>query len=227
MRKYLTSFVLLVGAAVGYASPFSDAFAPLKKVDTAAEKADFARYRSDLLAVIEKRDAAALKGYLSPEIHYSFGLAKPGIAGFYSVWKPTQKTSQLWTELGQVVSNGGSFGKNGQFTAPSWYANWPSGKDESEWGVISDAAVPVYFEPKAGSKTLPEIGKCWVQINQNGDNQKDQKYTCIDLPKEMQNPFKVESAFVKSEQVHRLLDYRAVFAKRKGRWEMTSFVAGD
>lgn len=43
----------------------------------------------------------------------------------------------------------------------------------------------------------------------------------------MQNPFKVESVFLKSEQVHHLLDYRAIFAKRKGRWEMTTFIAGD
>ena len=76
--KKLIPFLLLLGVAV-YASPFSDAFDPLKLVDRAAEKPDFARYRSDLLKVVEKRDAQALKAYLSPQIHYSFGLEKPGV----------------------------------------------------------------------------------------------------------------------------------------------------
>ena len=227
MRNSLIALVLLGSVAMGYASPFSEAFTPLKKIDRAADHADFAKYRSDLLRVIQRRDAEALKAYLSPVIHYSFGIEKPGIPGFYSVWKPAQKTSGLWKELAQVVGNGGSFDKNGQFTAPSWYANWPEGRDESQWGVVSDPTVPVYFEPKATGKQLPEIGNCWVQINQNEANQKDPKFLCIDLPKSMQNPYKVESVFVKSDKVHRLLDYRAVFAKNQGRWQMVSFLAGD
>lgn len=227
MRNYWIPLLFVASVAIVSASPFSEAFTPVQKTDQAATKPDFAQYRAGLEKVIQNRDAEGLKAYLSPQIHYSFGLEKPGIPGFYAVWKPTSKNSQLWKELGQVVRNGGSFAKNGEFTAPSWYANWPQGKDESEWGVISDAAVPVFFEPKSTSKTLPDIGNCWVQINQNEANQRDRNFTCIDLPKSMQNPYKVESVFVKSEQVHRLLDYRAVFAKNKGRWQMVSFVAGD
>lgn len=227
MRNYILPFVVVFGMAIGYASPFSDAFQPLKVMDGAASKADFARYRADLLRVIGQRDAEALKSFLSPQIHYSFGVEKPGIAGFYSLWGPAKADSGLWKELAQVVKNGGSFDKNGHFVAPSWYANWPGDREESKWGVVSDRTAKVYFEPNAAGKTLPEIGRCWVQINQNEANQKDRKYTCIDLPKSMQNPFKVESAFVKSEQVHRLLDYRATFARRNGRWELASFLAGD
>lgn len=227
MRNFILPLMVVFGMAVGYASPFSDAFQPLKKVDQAADQPDFAQYRKDLLQVIGRRDAEALKAFLSPQIHYSFGVEKPGIAGFYSVWKPAKADSGLWKELAQVVGNGGSFGKNGQFIAPSWYANWPQGYDESQWGVVSDRNAKVYFEPNAASKTLPEIGPCWVQINQKEANQRDRKFTCIDLPKSMQNPYKVESVFLKSEQVHRLLDYRAIFAKRNGRWEMSSFIAGD
>lgn len=225
MKKLIPVLMLLVVAV--HASPFSDAFEPLKMVDGAAEKPDFARYRAELLKVIERRDAQALKAYLSPQIHYSFGLEKPGVAGFYSVWKPTEAKSELWKNLAFVVNNGGSFDKRGEFTAPSWYANWPEGRDESEWGVVADASVKVYFEPKESSKQLPEIGKCWVRLNHNADNQSDSNFTCIDLPKSMQNPYKVESVFVKADRVHHLLGYRASFAKRKGRWEMTSFIAGD
>lgn len=227
MRHSLIPFTLVLGLAVGHASPFSEAFQPLQKIDRAAEQEDFAKYRADLLRVIARRDSEALRTFLSPEIHYSFGLEKPGIAGFYSLWKPAKRDSGLWKELALVVGNGGSFAKNGEFVAPSWYANWPQGRDEGKWGVVSDAAVKVYFEPNPASRTLPDIGNCWVQINQNEANQTNRKFTCIDLPKSMQNPFKVESVFLKSDQVHRLLDYRATFAKRKRGWEMTSFLAGD
>lgn len=227
MRNYFLPLVLFSSLSIASASPFSNAFPPLQKVDQAADQADFAKFRTNLLRVVERRDAEALKAFLSPEIHYSFGLEKPGVAGFYSVWKPAKADSRLWKELAQVVGNGGSFDKQGQFVAPSWYANWPEGRPESHWGVVSDQNVKVYFEPDEASKRLPEIGNCWVQINQNEANQGNLKFTCIDLPKSMQNPFKIESVFVKSEQVHRLLDYRATFAKRKGRWELASFIAGD
>lgn len=226
MKKLIPLVALLCLTAV-HASPFSEAFPPFKKIDRAGEKPDFAAFRAKLLQVIGRRDAQALQSYLSPEIHYSFGVEKPGIAGFYSVWKPSERNSPLWTELADVLRNGGSFDKNGQFVAPSWYANWPAGRDESEWGVVSDSPVVVYAQPRESGKKLPSIGNCWVQISPNGDNQEDPKFVCIDLPKSMQNAFKVESAFVKSEKVHRLLGYRAIFAKRDGRWEMKSFIAGD
>ncbi len=225
--KKLFPLLLLLGVVTVHASPFSDAFEPLKIVDRGADKPDFARYRINLLKVIGRRDAQALKACLSPQIQYSFGLGKPGVAGFYSVWKPAEAKSELWKKLAFVVGNGGSFDKQGEFTAPSWYANWPEGKDESEWGVVAETSVKVYFEPTESSKQLPEIGKCWVHLNYNGNTQMDSNFTGIDLPKSMQNPYKVESAFVKADRVHHLLGYRASFARRQGRWEMTSFIAGD
>ena len=226
MRKLIPFFALL-GALAVHASPFSDAFEPYKKIDRAADQPAFAKFRADLLQVVGRRDAQALKGFLSPQIHYSFGVEKPGVEGFYSAWKATDRNSELWKQLAQVISNGGSFDPKGQFVAPSWYANWPADHKEAEWGVVSDARVKVYLEPKDNAKTLPEIGPCWVRLNQNHQNETDSKFTCIDLPKSMQNPFKVESAFVKSRQVHHLLDYRAVFTRRNGRWELSSFLAGD
>lgn len=161
--KKLIPLVALLCIAVGHASPFSEAFPPLKNVDRAADKPDFAAYRAKMLQVIAGRDAQALKRYLSPDIHYSFGLEKPGVAGFYSVWKPAEGKSPLWSQLAQVLGNGGSFDKQGRFVAPSWYANWPAGRDEAEWAVVSDSSVNVYFEPDESSKRLPPIGNCWVR----------------------------------------------------------------
>lgn len=225
MKKFVLSLLLISGLA--QASPFSEAFEPLKIVDRAPEKADFAQFRSKLLKVVQERDSVALKNYLGERIQYSFGLARPGIAGFYGVWKPANRDSELWKHLEVVLKNGGSFDNRGLFTAPSWYANWPADRDEMEWGVVAEPSVTVYSQPRSDSQTLPEIGPCWVHLNQNSVNQENRNFTCIDLPKAMQNPYKVESAFVPSEKVHRLLDYRAVFAKRQGRWQMISFLAGD
>ena len=227
MKRLCLPLVLLLSLAVAQASPFSEAFESWKMVDGAGQHADFVKFRSELLGVVERRDAAALKSYLSPQIQYSFGLDKPGPAGFYARWRPGQADCELWKELGQVLRNGGSFDNRGMFTAPAWYASWPAGRDEMEWGVVSDAAVKVYSEARADSRTLPEIGPCWVHISQNPASQNQEAFTCIDLPKSMQDPYKVESAFVARDQVHRLLGYRAVFARRQGRWQMLSFLSGD
>ena len=91
MRKLIPFFALL-GALAVHASPFSDAFEPYKKIDRAADQPAFAKFRADLLQVVGRRDAQALKSFLSPQIHYSFGVEKPAMAAVLipkvSSWRP-------------------------------------------------------------------------------------------------------------------------------------------
>lgn len=222
--KYLVGLLLCLQAM---ASPFSEAFVPLQPVDEGAKDASFAEYRQNLLAVLQRKDAQELKKFLSPQIEYTFGLGKPGVTGFYSVWKPEKPDSRLWSELTRVVKAGGVSPRAGEFVAPYWYLNWPSGKDDLEWVAVPEDGVAVYFEPRLASKRLPDIGRCLVHRSEVERHQRHQGWTCIDLPESMQNPFKVAQVFVQTRDLQPRLGYRATFEKTEKGWRLASFVAGD
>ena len=228
MNRYRFFLIALALACLpAAASLFSDAFPAFPPLDQGPQKMDFVGYRSQLMAAIQKKDAAALKPFLAANLEYSFGAEKPGVEGFYRVWKLPSTKSALWKELAQVVGNGGKFTDANQFVAPYWYSNWPKDRDNLEWEAVSAASIPVYFKPSRQSKRLPSIGHCLVHRNDLSKNQAHPGWTCIDLPESMQNPFKVESAFVETSNLRPMLGHRATFQRTNGRWQMVSFVAGD
>ena len=128
---------LLLACLLAAASLFSDAFPAFPPVDQAPQKLDFVGYRSQLLAAIQKKDAVALKPFLAANMEYSYGVEKPGVAGFFKVWEMPSSKSSLWKELSQVVGNGGTFTDANQFVAPYWYSNWPKDRDNLEWEAVS------------------------------------------------------------------------------------------
>src|SRR5262245_30360691 len=106
--------VILSGIAV---TPAAFAQVVLRPTDQAASQAEVLAFRAHLQAAIARRDAAAVLAIVHKNVKNSFG-GDDGIEQFKQKWRPEDRESTLWKELGLVLALGGSFDRDGRFTAP-------------------------------------------------------------------------------------------------------------
>src|SRR5687767_1711181 len=100
----------------------------LLPVDEAARRPDFFSFRAQLQRAIATRDTAALLAAVDPNIKNSFG-GTDGIDEFRTMWKIGQPDSEIWEELGTLLSMGGSFFDDHTFVAPYVFSKWPESLD--------------------------------------------------------------------------------------------------
>ncbi len=190
----------------------------LPPVDEAAKDSSFFLFRSRLMEALIARDASQLIGFLSPKIQNNFG-GDGGIVEFKDQWKPDDKASALWTELGHVLSLGGTFFRDGSFASPYYYSTWPEDADPFEFVTIVGENVRVREKPDAGSAVIARLSFEMVLVEEQQDGSPDE-WTKIKLPDG-------RKGFVASRFTGSGVGYRAVFAKKNGEWRMTAFIAGD
>lgn len=191
--------------------------------DEASKDPTLVKFRQSLQKAVAARDWKALTPLLAPDLTYTFGLGKPGPQGFREFWDRPGR--DVWKELATVLRRGGAFDGPSTFWAPYWYRRWPEDKPESEWAMLVGENVPFYLEPNLKSHQYK--GPSWWLARVANQEKYDPKWAEIYLPAEYQNALKVERGFVERKHVAHLLDYRAQFEKKKGRWWLTTFVAGD
>ena len=220
MRKSLLTLVLALSLRLA-----ASAQIPYPMIDDAKKDPEFFKFRQRLQTVVKKRDVQGLNALISSDIHYTFGLGKPGAKGFAEFWHLNQPNSALWAELGRVLERGGSFDK-GLFTAPYTSSNWPGGKyDEQEWTAVVGKDVPVYAKPSTKSQIIHNYSYSLVKRATHIEYKEG--WTAVFLPKNVQEGRKLEVGFVQSQNAVGPIDYRATFEKKNGVWKMTSFVGGD
>src|SRR6187455_293875 len=149
MRKSVALFVLL--ATVVSAAPVQ-----LLPVDEAAKRPEFFSFRAQLQQAIARRDTTALLAAVDPNIKNSFG-GNDGIDEFKSMWKIGQADSEIWDELGTVLSMGGSFFDEHTFVAPYVFSKWPEAMDSFEHIAIVGANVRVRAEPRADAALVETV----------------------------------------------------------------------
>lgn len=197
----------------------------VKPVDGAKKDASFVTFRDRLIKAAEARDTKFVVSIMDPKIQLSFG-GDSGIADFRKVWKPDSKDSDFWKELLLVLRNGGDFDKK-EFTAPYTFSSWPDDLDAFEYFAILGNNVNLR---EAGSPDATVIGSLSYNVvkvdhdrsvvRNKGTEKEYYEWLWV-------TTLGGKSGFVKSEFVRSNIDFRAGFAKKRGLWKMTFFLAGD
>lgn len=198
-------------------------------VDEAQKDASFYQFRTKLIAAAERRDMKYILGIIDPKIELSFG-GDAGIADFKRIWKIERKDSEFWTEFLRVIKNGGTFGDAGskqlnEFRAPYISQVFPTDLDEFEHHAIFGKNVNMRERPDPAAHIVATLSYNVVKVDFDGsvkapgDTEVFAWLKCETLGG--------KKGFVKAEFVRSPIDYRAVFVKKRGKWKMTVFIAGD
>lgn len=230
--KYVFAFVLVVNSLLATAQHYR--YPPRNEVNKDSSLKIFV---DTLKAVVARKDAPALLKLLSPAVQVTFEDTERkedshnNIKGFKEMYAPQYPSSQVWKNLHTVISLGGVFGgdKNG-FVFP--YASQMEIKGEDDYcggcgecltiiapdvnvrkspdrlsaalGRLNYDVVKVIEEPV--SKVLGGKSDNWVYIQTF-----DGKLT----------------GWVRNDLTWDICDYRLLLEKKKGKWQVAAFIAGD
>jgi hypothetical protein len=224
MRKVL---LIVIAALTLAASTFAQE-RYLRPVDEASQDPSFLQFRTKLLAAVDRKDAAYVYSIVDPKIRNGFG-DRDTIAWFKRDWKLENKNSKFWKTFAAVIKNGGSFwgegaNKMNMFAAPYSYSNWPEDLDSFEYFVVFGSDVNLRKDPDPAGEVVAKLSHNIVKVEEET------------LPKSGRSEYpgwkKVKTlggleGFIKDEFVRSSVDYRAGFEKKRGKWVMTFFLAGD
>ena len=207
----LTGLLLISTPITVYAQPI------LKPVDQADRKADFFSFRAQLLAAIIKKDKNLLLAAVNKNIKNSFG-GNDGIENFKKSWKIDQVNSPLWETLGTVLALGGTFDHTGSFNAPYTFSAWPDNVDVFENIAIIGDKVNIRATPTLNGKVLANVSYAILPlVNKVGLNK---QLVAVKLTNG-------KTGYVSKALTRSSVDYRAIFEKVDGRWQLVAFIAGD
>jgi hypothetical protein len=195
----------------------------LLPVDQADKDPTFFVFRARLFRAIQQKDAKFIYSILDEKIENDFG-GGVGIPNFKSTWRLERSNSPFWNELLWVLSLGGRFDESAHsFSAPYLFNGYPEGADEFETGAIIEDGVRVRKEPTTQSEVIKTlsfeiVGVSDWEVKPNTRDKRD--WVKVKLEDG-------QSGYIAAEYIRSPIDYRAVFEKKKGKWLMTAFIAGD
>lgn len=202
----------------------------LHPVDEGQLSPDFLRFRQELLAALDRQDVQFIQQAIAPRIQIGFG-ADNGAAEFVKHWKldTAPKQSELWQILRKVLLLGGTFDRRNKdaFSAPYLSATWPEKIEPFDYVVITGEDVRVRREPGTSGVAIAALSYDIVKLAAPHQAEKSEQingetwpWIKIFLPDNSQG-------YVYGKYVHGPVDYRAYFERKNGRWQITSFLAGD
>ena len=204
--------LVLAATAIVSAAPIQ-----LQPVDEAAKRPQFFSFRAQLQQAIARRDARALLAAVDPNIKNSFG-GNDGIDEFKTMWRIGQADSEIWAELGTVLSMGGSFFDEHTFVAPYVFSKWPEAMDSFEHIAVVGANVRVRSDPRMDAPPIDAVSFVILPVA-NDPRVTDDAWRAVKLESKV--------GFVSSRFARSPIDYRAIFSEQSGAWRMVTFVAGD
>lgn len=216
MKKLIAlSLALIVAAGASAQERF------VRPSDEAKRDPTFLAFRTKLIAAVKRRDSKHLLGILDPKITSSFG-GDEGIADFKKYWKFPGPKTEFWSEFLTVITNGGGFDKEtkNRFCAPYLFENFPADLDEFRHLAIFGSNVNLRSKPSLMAPVVAQLSYNVVEAVEPGSQDEDSDWMEI-------RTLGGKRGFVKSGFVRSPIDYRACFEKKRGKWKMTAFVAGD
>jgi hypothetical protein len=202
----------------------------VKPVDEANQDASFLAFRTKLIAAAERKDFKYVQSIMDPKIHLSYG-GHVGLAGFKSLWK---KEADFWAEFLPVIKNGGRFVGEGRnkmnvFAAPYLFLDMPEDLDHFEYFAVFGDSVNLRERPDTSAPVITQLSYNIVKIDhesavkrKTGPGEDDFRYDWYQI-----TTLGGKTGWMKAEYVRSPIDYRAGFEKKRGRWVMTYFIAGD
>ena len=221
-------FGLLLPGLAAYAadSDTPKPFPPyrLRPADESSRDPEFLAFYSKLLSATDRKDQTFLISIVDPKIELSFG-GDAGISGFQKIWKPADRKSPIWKELGNALRLGVTFNaRQGEFWAPYVFTHFPENYDGFDYSAIIATDVKVRKEPKSSAPVIATLNYDIVRTNYSefSADKKNAKSSWIKV-----GLSDGREGFVPAAAVRSPIDYRACFAKKDGKWKMIVFIAGD
>jgi len=218
--------ILTLGLLVFFSLPGLAQERFVMPVDEAGKDASFLAFREKLIEAVKKRDAKFVLSVVDPNIKNGFG-GTDGVAEFKKHWKLNSPKSGLWKELLAVLTHGGTFDKRrrNSFYAPYLFTNFPEDIDQFEYQAIFGNNVNLREKPDLNAPIIASLSYNIVKVDHQNSikspaNEEDVLWVKVET-------MGGKKGFVKPEFVRSSIDFRAGFEKKKGKWVMVFFLAGD
>jgi len=191
--------------------------ATLPHMDQCKGDPSFVQFRTALKGIVAKKDRDAFLNLLAPDVTVDFG-GGTGPAAFEEQWNFDEPDDPegIWALLKTMLTMGCA--RDGATrTIPSLDAQMePYNEDLTDQVGLILPGAKLYKEPGVEA-AKPHIEPWTVAVitSQAGD-----LFTGVRLPDG-------RNGFVGDNEIHEPLGYRVVVEKRRGKWLITAFVAGD
>ena len=216
-RRAVEGFVAAL--AVLWALGVQGAELKLLPVDEADRDPTLVKFRTALLAAVERRDVKYVVARADPKVRLSFG-DDMGRKTF-SRWLKGEEEWQgeaYWRELEMVLKLGGVFTAEGEFCTPYLSCMDVPGCpdcDPFEMVFAVSEASRVYAQPHPNATIVAELS-----------------YNVLKIAEDHYPWYKVwlpdgSDGFATGPDFRSPVDYRAGLSKKSGRWRIRSFIAGD
>jgi hypothetical protein len=217
MKKFLAFLSVIAFAALAAAA--QERY--LKPVDEADQDASFLAFRTKLISAVERKDANYIYSIVDPNIKNGFG-DRNGIAWFKRDWKLQNKNSEFWKKFASVINNGGKFegDQPKMFIAPFSFSNWPDDLDSFEYFVIFGSNVNLRKTPGMSGEILSRLSHNVIKVLEEEPHVGRKDWRKVET-------LGGQTGYVSADYVRSPIDYRAGFEKKRGKWVMTFFLAGD
>ncbi|MFY9212652.1 MAG: hypothetical protein WAO69_16170 [Aestuariivita sp.] len=213
------------------ATPLSAEVLRVAPFDQAQQQPGFVAYRDAFLKAVLARDIPAMLDFVSPDVELSFG----GDAGHEAFVRFLTVPSELlspeyrdqagemraeyWGALETVLRGGGAFQDDGTFYAPYTAAvDLPEQFTPYDTFFVIGTDVPLRARPNGLSKIVARMDhEVLLAVYQENEPKRFRKV-------ERGNG---QEGFVRRDQLRSVVDYRALFTRESGTWQMFLFLAGD
>ena len=201
---------LAVGAA---AAPLPKVLPP---VDRCKGDPSFTKFRADLTQAVEKKDRARLLALLAPDVLVNFG-GDNGRQGFVKNWSfDPREYGNVWDQLATMLKMGCAPQENAK-VIPSMTVQL----ERFDADELYD-----YLLVLPGARLLKELGVEAARAATTPWTMARITSRAADWGTGVKLPDGREG-FISDDQVYELLGQRMYVEKRKGKWMITAFVAGD
>lgn len=189
----------------------------LPPVEQCGGDPSFTAFRDELRRTVARRDSKALLRLLAPDVTVNLG-GDTGRAAFARQWELDRPAkSGVWNELERVQALGCARIEKSR-VMPSLHAQFSADNDQDPFETM------IVVSPKAQLRTKRGGGRIIATLGWD-------VVTAIEAPDDG-DQIRVRLAdgregWLKRTELRSPLDYRLIADKRRGKWMITAFVAGD
>ncbi len=215
MIRLLLTLLVIAGASNAEARR-------LPPIDNCSEAPGFAAFRTELIQAVLHRDVAFIRAMVAEDIAASPGVP-PGRERFEAWGLAQPETSRLWTELETMLKLGCARDAAGRVWVPGLslaataeeQAVAPNGARQV---LILGEHVPLLAAPTETSPAIATLNWDVVTATPNKPGYDDWWWVAL--------PDGRRGYLTGANHIRFFSDYRAVFERRQGRWQMVLFATG-
>ncbi len=226
MKQRIGIGIFLLGLILPAPLSGEDSFR-LPPVDESPQDPSFALFRENLLAAIQRKDLPFIKNILDAEIQFSFGGGYEGLSprsGFLKFFELDQnpEKSPFWQEFQTALTLGCTQEPPSGFDCPYVFSRWPDRFDPFDYKVVIQKDAPLRKKPDPQSKVLRKTDYeiLYTPLKGGESDETETEWAVIHLSRK-------KRGYILKRQLRSPIDYRALFEKKAGRWQLTAFIAGD